>query len=63
VFGLACLESLQADLPLDDLRRYLSSFDEPSKLDFVHLTSLARAWSYLPAEELPSKRRSSILKA
>ena len=63
VFGLACLESLQAELPLDDLRRYLSSFDEPSSLDFVHLTSLARAWANLPAEELPSERRSSILEA
>jgi len=63
VFGLACLESLQAELPLDDLRRYLSSFDEPFNLDFVHLTSLARAWAYLPPDELPSERRSSIIKA
>ena len=63
VFGLACLESLQAELPLDDLRRYLSSFDEPSNLDFVHLTSLARAWAYLPADELPDERRSSIIQA
>jgi len=63
VFGLACLESLQAELPLDDLHRYLSSFDEPQGLDFVHLTSLARAWAYLPAEKMPSQHRDSILKS
>ncbi len=61
VFGLACLESLQAELPLDDLRRYLATLDEPSRLDFVHLTSLARAWASLPAEELPVERKEAIL--
>ena len=62
VFGLACLESLQAELPLDDLRRYLSTFEKPESLDFVHLTSLARAWAYLPADEMPRECRAAILK-
>ena len=63
VFGLACLESLQAELPLEDLRRYLSGFDDPPSLDFIHLASLARAWANLPPNELPHERRSSILEA
>ena len=61
VFGLACLESLQTELPLVDLRRYLGTFVEPFHLDFVHLTSLARLWASLPPEELPVERRAAIL--
>ncbi len=63
VFGLACLESLQTELPLDELRRFLSGFDAPQSLDFVHLTSLARAWAYLPAEEMPGECKASLIQA
>ena len=63
VFGLACLDALQVELPLDALRRYLAVFDEPARLDFVHLASFARAWASLPPDELPAEQRTAILTA
>lgn len=63
VFGLSCLEALQVEVPLDDLRRYLAGFEDPAALDFVHLSSLSRCWAGLPSEELPDHLRAAMLAA
>jgi prenyltransferase beta subunit len=48
VFGLEGLLALRAEFPAAAVASYLSSFGDGASLDFVHLASLARAWSDLP---------------
>lgn len=45
VFGLSCLEALQAEIPRQRVAGYLCGFGDGEGLDLVHLTSLARAWA------------------
>jgi prenyltransferase beta subunit len=45
VFGMEGLLALQAEFPAAGVARFLSGFDDPGKLDFVHLCCLARAWA------------------
>lgn len=49
VFGLECLITLQRELPLDGLARYVQSIDVDA-LDFVHTGCLARCVSVLKRE-------------
>jgi prenyltransferase beta subunit len=44
VFGLEGLIALQQPLPAERVTAYLRAFD-PRRLDFVHLTCLARCWA------------------
>jgi prenyltransferase beta subunit len=48
VFGLESLIALGYDLPSREVAAYLRTFGDGSKLDFVHLTCLARVWADLP---------------
>lgn len=52
VFGLEALAALQAEIPSDRIRRYLSGFDPDNSLDLVHLACLARCWATLPPPKL-----------
>ncbi|MHB8523034.1 MAG: prenyltransferase/squalene oxidase repeat-containing protein [Limisphaerales bacterium] len=45
VFGLDGLIALQAELPVEPVARFLSSFGSGEGLDFVHLCCLARCWA------------------
>jgi prenyltransferase beta subunit len=53
VFGLGLLLALGESLDLDRLQRYLTGFGAGEKLDFVHLTCLARCWSLVPSDTCP----------
>lgn len=46
-FAVDALTALQAELPEESLRNYLTSFGEGDSLDFVHLCCLSRIWSVL----------------
>jgi hypothetical protein len=61
VFGLEGLAALQAEMPVDGVRRYLAGFGDGGDLDLVHLACLARCWASLPAGSLdPGERRRMI---
>jgi prenyltransferase beta subunit len=45
VFGLESLIALHADLPVDDVERFLLTFGDGEGLDHVHLACLARCWA------------------
>lgn len=45
VFGLEALVALQAEPPVVEVARYLSSLGDGEGLDFVHLACLARCWA------------------
>jgi prenyltransferase beta subunit len=53
VFGLDALVALQAQPPVDDVRRYLNTFGDGEGLDFVHLACLARAWGAVTRDFRP----------
>jgi hypothetical protein len=60
VFGLDGLLALRADLPGSRVHTYLQSFD-PSKLDFVHVSCLARCYAALPPDLRATAPREAIL--
>lgn len=61
VFGLEGLLALQQPLPIEAVRRYVSSFGDGCDLDLVHLACLARCWSILPVEMQASCPREAML--
>jgi prenyltransferase beta subunit len=60
VFGLDGLIALRADLPASRVQMYLQSFD-PAKLDFVHVSCLARCYAALPSDLRATAPRDAIL--
>lgn len=55
VFGLDGLIALQAELPVEPVARFLSSFGSGEGLDFVHLCCLARCWAAITAPAPPAR--------
>jgi prenyltransferase beta subunit len=45
VFGIEALIALHAELPVDDITRFLRTFGVGEGLDLVHLACLARCWA------------------
>lgn len=45
IFALAGAQAMDAPIPLDKTRQWLTSFGEGSNLDLVHLGALARCWA------------------
>ena len=60
IFAIGCLQALQVEVDMEKHRSYLATLPPPDNLDFVHLASLARAWSVLP-EGAPMPHRDQIL--
>src|SRR3954453_1582798 len=61
IFGLAGLQALSAELPVEKAALYLRTFGDGAGLDFVHLGALARCWSALGREHLPPATAAAIL--
>ncbi len=61
VFGLMALDALGAEIPAAPLRKYLEAFETGESLDMVHLSALARCWSFLPATAIGPQVRLSII--
>ena len=53
IFVLAGLQALDADVPRDQVEAFLLSHGDGAKLDFVHLSALARCWAVVGKERLP----------
>jgi prenyltransferase beta subunit len=54
VFGLESLVALQAEPPADEVARFLETFGDGAKLDFVHLACLARCWAGVRRNTAPA---------
>ena len=61
VFGLESLVALQADIPVDEIRRFLSHYRAGESLDLVHLTCLARCWATLPPPRLDADSVAALV--
>jgi prenyltransferase beta subunit len=54
VFTLAGLQALDAPAPAERVEAYLRTFEDGEKLDFVHLSSLARCWAFVGVDRMPA---------
>jgi prenyltransferase beta subunit len=61
VFALQALVALQAEVPADDVRRFLIQYGSGGALDFVHLACLARCWAMLPPPTLDPAAGAALL--
>jgi len=52
VFGLGALIALEPDRPHRSTAQFVSRFDQPQGMDFVHLTCLARCWADLSDSQI-----------
>jgi prenyltransferase beta subunit len=52
-FTLAGLQALDVEIPVDRVERFLQSFGQGEKLDFVHVSALARCWGALGHKRMP----------
>ncbi|HKS36301.1 MAG TPA: prenyltransferase/squalene oxidase repeat-containing protein [Verrucomicrobiae bacterium] len=62
IFTLAGLQALDAEVPLDQVEKYLRMFGEGEALDFVHLSALARCWAVVGAKRMPPGIDGAVLK-
>lgn len=53
IFALAGLQAMDADVPRDPVANFLRSHDDGARLDFVHLSALARCWCVVGKERMP----------
>jgi prenyltransferase beta subunit len=54
IFTLAGLQALDAEVPRDKVEAYLLSHGDGAKLDFVHLSALARCWAVVGKDRTPA---------
>ena len=61
IFALAGLQALDAEVPREKVEAFLHSHGDGAKLDFVHLSALARCWAVVGKERLPRGRDRALL--
>ena len=61
IFALAGLQALDAEVPKEKVVAFLLSHGDGAKLDFVHVSSLARCWAAVGREHLPPGRAPALL--
>jgi hypothetical protein len=61
IFALAGLQALDAEVPKEKVVAFLLSHGDGAKLDFVHVSSLARCWAAVGREHLPAGRAEALL--
>ena len=61
IFALAGLQALDAKVPTEKVVAFLRSHAEGARLDFVHLSALARCWAAVGKENLPSGLDRALL--
>lgn len=61
IFALAGLQALDAAVPREKVVAFLLSHGDGAKLDFVHVSSLARCWAAVGREHLPAGRAEALL--
>jgi len=53
IFTLAGLQALDAPVPVDQVEVFLRSHGDGARLDFVHLSALARCWCIVGQKRMP----------
>jgi prenyltransferase beta subunit len=61
IFALAGLQALDAEVPVDQVERFLHSFGDGDELDFVHLSTLARCWAAIGLKHMPGRLDRRLL--
>ncbi len=61
IFALAGLQALDAAVPREKVVAFLLSHGDGAKLDFVHVSSLARCWAAVGREHLPAGCAEALL--
>lgn len=61
IFALAGLQALDAPIPTEQVEAFLRTHGEGAKLDFVHLSALARCWCIVGAKRMPSGLDRALL--
>lgn len=61
IFALAGLQALDAKIPAEQVERFLNSFGEGERLDFVHLSALARCWAAVGLKRMPAGLDRALL--
>jgi hypothetical protein len=60
-FALAGLQALDAEVPLGAVEGFLRSHGDGSKLDFVHVSALARCWAVVGKQKMPAGLDRALL--
>lgn len=61
IFALAGMQALNAAIPAEQVERFLRSFGEGERLDFVHLSALARCWAAVGLKRIPAGLDRALL--
>lgn len=61
IFALAGLQALDVPLPLAQVEAHLRTHGEGEKLDFVHLSALARCWCIVGKDRMPDGLARAVL--
>ncbi len=61
IFALAGLQALDAEVPREKVEAFLLSHGDGARLDFVHLSALARCWSVVGKERMPRGLDRTVL--
>jgi prenyltransferase beta subunit len=61
IFTLAGMQALDAEVPVDQVEKFLHRFGDGDKLDFVHLSALARCWAALGVKRMPAGLDRALL--
>ncbi len=61
IFTLAGLQAVDAEIPREKVEAFLRSHDDGGKLDFVHLSALARCWAVVGTKHMPAGLDRALL--
>ena len=61
IFTLAGMQALEVPLPVEQVEAYLRPFGDGGKLDFVHVSALARCWASIGLERMPAGLDRALL--
>ena len=61
VFTLAGLQAMDVPVPAERVEAYLRTFGDGDKLDFVHISSLARCWAFVGVNRMPAGLDRALL--
>jgi len=61
IFALAGLQAMQAEVPGERVEKWLRPFGDGAALDFVHLGALARCWTAIGLEQIPTDLTEKLL--
>jgi prenyltransferase beta subunit len=61
IFALAGLQALDAPVPVDAVEAFLKSHGDGAKLDFVHVSALARCWCIVGPQRRPAGLDRALL--